>query len=208
MSNDNHNHCHHSDGAQNFIIKMAFLDDEMRKSTLSPEEILNMLPIQKGINILDAGAGSGYLTIPAAKKTDGIVFALDMDEKMLEVIDTKTKAEKLKNVQLVQGNINNIPLPDGSVDIVLASLILHEVGVMPAVLTQISRVLKTGGYFLCLEYEKEESAVKGPPMHIRIPSVEMERQLITTGFSNVQKVFSRESIYIVIAQKTGSVHYE
>lgn len=206
MSNDNH--CHFAGGAQSFMNKIAFLDSAMRKSTLPPEEILNMLTLQKGISILDAGAGSGYLTISAAKQTDGIVFALDMDERMLDVIDTKAKAEKLTNIQLVQGNINNIPLPDGSVDIVLASLILHEVGALPAVLTQISRVLNTGGYFLCLEYEKEESAVKGPPMHIRIPSVEMEQQLITAGFNIAQKVFPRESIYIIVAQKTVAVHYE
>lgn len=208
MSNDNHSHSYHAGGAQDFISKIAFLDDAMRNRTLPPEEILNMLPIQKGHSVLDVGAGSGYLTIPAAKQTDGMVFALDMDERMLEVIDTKAKAERLTNIQLVRGNINNIPLPDGSVDIVLASLILHEVGALPAVLTQINRVLKTGGFILCLEYEKEESTVKGPPMHIRIPSVEMEQQLITAGFGNVQKVFSRESIYIIVAQKRGSVHFE
>ncbi len=208
MMNDNHNHNHHGGGGQSFINKVAFLDDVMRKRTLPPEEILNMLTIQKGMSILDAGAGSGYLTISAAKQTDGTVFALDIDDRMLEVIDTKAKAEKLTNIQLVQGNINNIPLPEGSVDIVLASLILHEVESLPAVLTQINRVLKTGGYFLCLEYEKEESAVKGPPMHIRILSVEMEQQLITAGFNITQKVFPRESIYIIVAQKTGSVHYE
>ena len=85
-------HHHNSADAPDFMNKIAFLDDAKRKSTLPPEEILNMLPIQKGINVLDAGAGSGFLTIPAAKQTDGIVFAVDMDERMLEVIDTKSKS--------------------------------------------------------------------------------------------------------------------
>jgi ubiquinone/menaquinone biosynthesis C-methylase UbiE len=183
--------------------KIAFLDSSIRKNTLTPEEVLSMLPIQKDSGILDAGAGSGYLTIPAAKQTDGPVFALDMDDRMLGVINTKAHADKLTNIQLIQGNIENIPLPDSAVDIALASLILHEVQSLPAVLLQISRVLATGGHLLCMEYEKEESAVAGPPMHIRIPSADMEQALITAGFHIVQKVSPRESIYIVTAVKTG-----
>ena len=204
----NHHHKHQPDGVGNFASKIDFLDSAMRRNTLPPEEILNLLPIQKDTSILDAGAGTGYFTIPAAKKTTGYVFALDMDARMLEVIDAKARTEGLTNVQLVQGNINDIPLPDGSVDIVLASLILHEVGALPPVLTQINRVIKMGGYFLCLEYEKEDSAVKGPPMHIRIPSAEMERQLIETGFKTVQMNFPRESIYVIVAQKTGVERHE
>lgn len=202
MSNYNHHsHNHQVMGEQNFMNKINFLDGVMRKKALPPEDILNLLSIQEKSHILDVGAGSGYLTIPAAKRTDGTVYALDMDARMLEVIDTKAKAEKITNIQLMQGNINSIPLPDSSVDIVMASLILHEVKPLPSVLTQMNRVLKTGGHFLCLEYEKEESTVKGPPMHIRIPSVEMEQELISAGFNIVQKVFPGESIYIITAKK-------
>lgn len=198
----NYNHSHHADGTQNFMNKIAFLDSAMREAALPPDEILNMLPIQKDSCILDAGAGSGYLTIPAAKQTDGPVFALDLDERMLGAINTKARAEKLINIRPVQGNIDNIPLPDNSVDIALASLILHEVRSLPAVLTQISRVLKTGGHLLCLEYEKEESPINGPPMHMRIPSADMEQALIAAGFQGVRKVLPRESMYIITAIKT------
>ena len=198
-----HYHKHQPDGAEHEAAKIAFLDSAMRRNTLPPEEILNLLPIQKDTNILDAGAGTGYFTIPAAKQTAGVVYALDIDARMLGVIDAKARTEGITNIQLVQGMINDIPLFDGSVDIVLASLILHEVGALPPVLTQITRVIKPGGYFLCIEYEKEESTVKGPPVQIRIPSVEMERQLMYAGFTIVQKNFLCESLYVIIAQKNG-----
>lgn len=201
----NYNHSHHAGGTQNFINKITYLDGDMRKNTFSPMEILNMLPIQEDTNILDAGAGSGYLTIPAAKETGGTVFALDMDDRMLKVIDTKAKTEKVSNIQLVLGNIENIPLPDNAVDIALASLILHEVRSLPTVLTQIGRVLKTEGILLCMEYEKEESAVKGPPMHMRIPSADMEQALIAAGFHIEQKVSSIEPLYIITAKKARGV---
>lgn len=196
----NHQH-HHARDIRNFMDKIAFLDGDLRRKTLPPEEILNMLPIKRSDSILDAGAGSGYLTIPATKLVDGTVYALDMDTRMLDVIATKMTAENITNIQLVQGSIDDIPLPEGSIDLVLASLILHEVRPLSKVFQHIKRVLKEGGYFLCLEYEKEESTVKGPPMHIRIPSSEMEWELANAGFQIVQKVLPKESIYIITAKK-------
>lgn len=202
MSNKNHRfHKHQVMDDQNFMNKISFLDGAMRRKTLPPEDILNLLPIHKKSHILDVGAGSGYLTIPAAKQTDGTVYALDMDSRMLNVIGSKAKTEDIKNIQLTQGSIDSIPLADDSVDIVLASLILHEVGPLAPAIMQMSRVIKTEGYFLCIEYEKEKSAVKGPPIHIRISSAEMEEQLISAGFHIVQKVFPGESIYIITARK-------
>lgn len=194
------NHHHNSIEAQNFMNKIAFLDGIQRRKTLPPEEILKMLSINKSASILDAGAGSGYLTIPAAKLTDGNIYALDMDTRMLDVINAKAEAENITTIQLVQGSIDDIPLPDASVDLALASLILHEVRPLSKVFQQIGRVLKEAGHFLCVEYEKEESIVEGPPMNIRIHSSEMEEELVKAGFSIVQKVFPRESIYIITAK--------
>ncbi len=184
-----------------FMDKVAFLDGIQRKQLLPPEEILNMLSIKKTDRILDVGAGSGYLTLPIAKRVNETVFALDMDKRMLEVVQEKSHNENVDNIELVHGNIENIPLPAESVNIVLASLILHEVRPLPNVLQQINRVLKTDGHLLCLEYEKDENFVQGPPMNIRIPSSVMEEELVKAGFSVVQKVFPQEAIYIIIAKK-------
>ncbi len=200
----NYNHHSHNDQVmndQNFLKKIDFLDGVIRKKMLPPEEILNLLPMQKKSCVLDAGAGSGYLTIPAAIRTNGTVYALDMDPRMLNVIRSKAISENITNIQLIQGGIAPIPMADNSVDVVLASLILHEVGPLSPVLGQMHRVLKVGGYFLCIEYEKDESAVEGPPMHIRIPSTEMEKELISAGFIIEQKRFIKETIYIITARK-------
>lgn len=202
MSNMNPlTHSHTFTGDQNFMNKINFLDSVMRKKMLPPEELLKLLPIQEGSNILDAGAGSGYLTIPAAKCTTGTVYALDMDVRMLEVITIKANADNITNIDLLQGNINNIPISDNSVDFAIASLILHEVGPLSPVLAELFRVLKDGGSVLCLEYEKEESSIQGPPMHIRISSVSLEQELIAAGFLIEQKFIPGESLYIITAKK-------
>ena len=147
------------------------------------------------------GAGTGYLTIPAAQMVQGLVYALDMDEKMLEIIDRKAQDDSITNIQLVKGSIDNIPLPDDSIDIVIASLVLHEIKPLSNTLHQIKRVLKDGGQFMCLEYEKNESAIEGPPMQIRIPSSVMEQELENAGLNVTQKIFLRKKIYIITAKK-------
>ena len=160
-----------------------------------------MLPIKRSDNILDLGAGTGYIAIPAAKMVDGLVYALDIDPRMLEVIDTKAQREKITNIKSVKGNIDNIPLPDDSIDIVIASWVLHEVKPLSKPLQQIKRVLKEGGYFLCFEFENKESPIQAPPMNIRIPSSTMEQELVNAGFTIIQKSFPRDYVYVFIVKK-------
>lgn len=194
----NHNKSHE---LSNFKNKIAFLDGKQRKELLPPEEILSMLTINKSHKILDVGAGSGFLTIPAAQLVEETVYALDIDQRMLKVIESKAHDINIENIKLIQGNIDNIPLPAKSIDIALASLILHEVQPLQKVLKEIGRVLKIGGQLLCLEYEKDEKFVQGPPMNIRIKSSELEEELMKAGFSVVRKEFPKEFLYIMTAEK-------
>ena len=120
-------HQDNSKKVERLARKIGFLDKPERIRAFPPEELLRLLPIKKSDNILDMGAGTGYLTIPAAQKVDGSVYALDMDPEMLKVIASKAEAEAIANIKLVEGSIDNLPLPEASVDIALASLVLHEV---------------------------------------------------------------------------------
>ena len=195
------NHQHNSKETQQLETKIKFLDGVERRKEFPPEEVLQMLTIKKTDNILDLGAGTGYLTIPAAQMVSSLVYALDMDEKMLEIIACKAQDESITNIQLVKGRIDNIPLPDDSIDVVLASLVLHEIKPLSTTLQQIKRVLKDGGQFMCLEYEKDETAIEGPPMQIRVPSSVMEQELENVGLNVTQKIFLRKGIYIITAKK-------
>jgi ubiquinone/menaquinone biosynthesis C-methylase UbiE len=193
-------HQHNSKEMQNLARKIEYLDGHERINAFPPEELLQMLPIKKTDNILDLGAGTGYLAIPVAKMIDGLVYALDMDPKMLEVINSKAQDKNVTNIQLINGSIDNIPLCDDSIEIVLASLVLHEVKPLSKTLQQIKRVLKEGGYFLCFEFEKIESAIDGPPMNIRVHSSIMEQEIINAGLSVIKKIFPKDSLYIIIAK--------
>lgn len=193
MKNNEHN-CKNAD---RFAQKIAFLDNPEKRGDVPPEQLFGMLPFKKTDNILDFGAGTGYLTIPAAKMVDGIIYALDIDHRMLDIINSKAHDETLTNIQTVQGNIDTIPLPDDSIDIAIASLVLHEIKPLATTLQQINQVLKEGGYFVCVEIEKKVNSTDGPP---RIHSSIMEQELRNAGFIITEKSFPTDSLYIFISR--------
>lgn len=189
------------DDPQKFLNKIAYLDSNLRKTLLPPEDILALLPLQDTSVVLDAGSGTGYLTIPAAKLTHNTVHAVDLDERMLGVVEGKMREEGLTNIQLLQESIDALPLPDNSVDIIMVSMILHEVPSLSQALSELSRVLTSEGHLLCIDFEKMVSSVKGPPLEIRIPEKRMRQELELVGLSVQQSVIPSEAVYILVAQK-------
>lgn len=193
------NHCRCAQNALYLKKKVERLDDPVRMNALPPETILDALPIASADIVLDLGAGSGYLTIPAAERTGGTVYALDLDAQILDVIASKAAKKGLKNIELLQSDIESIPLSSNSIDIVMAALVLHEVDSPQKAVSEISRLLKTGGCFLCIDYETEEES--GPPMHMRISSTEMADMLIASGLRVKETQHTIRSLYVMTAQK-------
>lgn len=183
---------HHQHG------KVSYLENPARKGELSPEKLLNMIPIKETDHILDFGAGTGYFTIPAAKTVKGNVYALDIDAEMLKIITEKALQENLQNVIAVQADASGISLPAESIDIVIASLVLHEIKPLDQTLAQMKNVLKDDGYLICIELEpKKESLHKAP----RITLAGMEQEMKDAGLRIVDKFFPSENLYVLIAQK-------
>src|SRR5690606_147396 len=96
--------------------------------------------------------------------------------------------------------VEQIPLQDESVDYVVASMILHEIGSLPAGLKEIYRVLKKGGRCLCLEWIKRESK-QGPPINHRINHDDMKEAIEKQGFNKVEISFPSGSVYMVLFEK-------
>ncbi|MBC2286075.1 class I SAM-dependent methyltransferase [Listeria farberi] len=192
---------HHHHGEAGFKRKVAYLDRPERSEVLSPEELLQKVPMEKTASILDLGAGTGFLTIPAAKLVENTVFALDLDTKMLELIEAKAKKAELTNVKTLEASMDDIPLEASSVDVVLASLVLHEAGSLLDVLREVSRVVKPGGYFATIEFDTQGTDLKGPPMEIQISANFLKQELAKWGFEVVKNWQLDEGMYVSIAEK-------
>ncbi|SDN89796.1 class I SAM-dependent methyltransferase [Alkalicoccus daliensis] len=189
-----HPHGKHSHG------KVSYLESSERRKEFSPAKLLDLIPIKETDNILDFGAGTGYFSIPAAKRTEGNVYALDIDAPMLEIINEKASKEHLENIVSVHGRMEDLLLPDASVDAVIASLVLHEIQPLAPLLAQLRKVLKQDGYLVCLELEPKQHDGKAP----RITSEGMEKELKEAGFHVLEKHLPTASLYVLVAQKKNN----
>lgn len=179
---------------------MARLDNSERKRKLPPDKLLQLLPIHKTDSILDLGAGTGYFTIPAAKMTVGKVLSLDIEPKMLEELKSRLEQQHIGNVELVDGAIEDIPVEDEEFDHVIASFVMHEVEPLSKGISEIRRVLKSGGHCFCLEWEKTPSD-SGPPLTHRIHSNDMKQAFLDAGFTVVVQEAPTEANYLLILRK-------
>jgi SAM-dependent methyltransferase len=103
--------------------------------------------IRRGDVVLDIGSGSGTDALLAAMLTgqDGVVYGLDMTRAMREKLQRIVAAKGIEHVRVIEGNAEQIPLPDASIDVVTSNGVLNLVPDKPAAFREIARVLKPGG---------------------------------------------------------------
>ena len=105
--------------------------------------------LKKGETVLDLGSGGGIDVILSAKRVgpSGKAYGLDMTDEMLEIARDNQRKAGVENVEFLKGEIENIPLPDGSVDVVVSNCVINLSTDKPRVLREAFRVLKPGGRF-------------------------------------------------------------
>ena len=103
--------------------------------------------LKKGEIVLDLGAGAGFDCFLAASKvgSKGKVIGVDMTPEMIEKARENAKRNAVKNVEFRLGEIENLPLADNSVDVVISNCVINLSADKQRVLQEIYRVLKPGG---------------------------------------------------------------
>jgi ubiquinone/menaquinone biosynthesis C-methylase UbiE len=103
--------------------------------------------LREGETVLDLGSGGGIDVILSAKRVGpaGTAYGLDMTDEMLALAQQNARAAGVTNVHFLKGVIEQIPLPAGSVDVVISNCVINLSTDKAAVLTEIARVLKPGG---------------------------------------------------------------
>ena len=102
-----------------------------------------------GETVLDLGSGGGIDVLLSAKRVGptGKAYGLDMTDEMLALAEENKQKSGLKNVEFLKGEIENIPLPDNTVDVIVSNCVINLSGDKDRVLREAFRVLKPGGRF-------------------------------------------------------------
>ncbi|HEV2463356.1 MAG TPA: arsenite methyltransferase [Acidobacteriaceae bacterium] len=105
--------------------------------------------LQPGETVLDLGSGGGIDVLLSAKRVGptGKAYGLDMTDDMLALARENQKQAGVTNVEFLKGEIENIPLPDNSVDVIISNCVINLSADKNRVLREAFRVLKPGGRF-------------------------------------------------------------
>ncbi len=105
--------------------------------------------LNAGETVLDLGSGGGIDVLLSARRVGptGKAYGLDMTDEMLALADENKKKAGVDNVEFLKGEIEHIPLPDNSVDVVISNCVINLSSDKDAVLREAFRVLKPGGRF-------------------------------------------------------------
>jgi arsenite methyltransferase len=136
----------------------ANLYDEQEKAGIPVEAVLASLgcgnptalaELKPGQVVLDLGSGGGIDVLLSAKRVGptGKVYGLDMTDEMLALANENKRRAGVENVEFLKGDIEQIPLPDESVDVIISNCVINLSADKHKVLSEAFRVLKPGGKF-------------------------------------------------------------
>ncbi len=105
--------------------------------------------LKEGETVLDLGSGGGIDVLLSAKRVGptGKAYGLDMTDEMLALANENKRRAGAENVEFLKGEIERIPLPDSSVDVIISNCVINLSGDKSEVLKEAFRVLKPGGRF-------------------------------------------------------------
>lgn len=175
------------------------LDGRDRKSFLDPDDILGKIGIDREMVLADLGCGTGFFSIPASLLVKK-VYALDVQQEMLDILESKIQKKRLTNINTLLSEESFIPLPDNSVDVLFMANVFHELEDRNSSLKEGFRILSTRGRLVIIDWNKMKMDI-GPPLDERLTPHEVISFCNKEGFKMLETSEAGHYNYLLIFEK-------
>lgn len=188
------------------VAGAAWLERAEREEEEQPSRALDIIKVAPGSVVADIGAGSGYFTERLSRLVgpSGRVYATDIQQGMLDLLQQRVVREGLSNVSLILNQPADPRLPADSLDLALMVDVYHELGEPQVVLGHIRRALKSGGRLVLIEYKGEDPTIPINPSH-KMTVAQAKLELETEGFvlTTANSTLPRQHV-LIFTRKQGA----
>ena len=161
----------------------AWLDRNTRPQEENTQLAIDKIKLPPTAVVADIGAGTGYYTFKLAPKVPkGKVYAVEIQDEMIESLTSRIKKQNNKNVEVIKGGTMSPNLPENSVDLAIMVDVYHEFEFPVEMLQAIRKSLKKDGQLLLIEYKGEDPAVAIRPLH-KTTVAQLKKELGANGFT-------------------------
>lgn len=150
--------------------------------------LLKALQLEPGQTVCDLGCGNGFYTLELARRVgpEGIVYAVDIQPQMLQLLVARARQARLFNIRPVLGTSIDPRLPAGEVDLVFCVDVYHEFSHPELMLARIRESLSPTGQIVLAEFRGEDPAVPIKPLH-KMTKAQVKQELEPNGFTLVRE---------------------
>jgi arsenite methyltransferase len=175
------------------------LDSPTRIQGLKIDDTIARLGLKPGMIVADIGAGSGIFEGPLAKAVGagGTVYAVDVDQGLLDAINKKAAEARVTNVKTVLGKFTDPALPATDVDVAFINDVLHHIEGRAAYLKNLARYLKPSGRIALIEFHPELGGHRNQP-ELQVSKDQAAALMADAGFKPVEEISLFTDKYFVL----------
>ena len=159
-----------------------WLERDSRDEEENTQQAIEHIPLLENSIIADVGAGSGYYTFRMSNRVPkGKVYALDIQEGMLDILQSRKKQLNDQRVEVKPCSLTSLQLPPLSIDFALMVDVYHELEFPREMLQSVYHSLRDSGKLILIEFRGEDPTVAIKPLH-KTTVVQLNRELEANGF--------------------------
>ena len=180
----------------------GWLERPERVDEEKPDQLVELLQLQPGMTVADIGAGTGYISWRMAQKvgSQGKVYAVEIQQEMLDLLAKQMKSRGVENVEGVLGTIQHANLQPNSIDLAIMVDVYHEFSHPNEMMLSIVNALKPGGRVAFVEYRAEDPDVPIKRVH-KMSEGQVKREAEAAGLVWEKTIGNLPRQHLIIARK-------